>query len=59
MPNQNTALHIACENGDFESVKILYKSGLKDFESPNKDKETPLSLAERYQNRGDSYLAIF
>lgn len=47
LPNANTALHIACEIGDLEAAKILINHGFKEINYANKDKETPLMIAER------------
>ena len=44
----NTALHIACENGDIEAVKILINKGRADLEAQNRDKETPLLVTKRH-----------
>lgn len=52
MPNHNTALHLACENGDVEALGILIGAGSQEFESLNKEKETPLMVAERNQSKG-------
>lgn len=50
MSTQNTALHIACENGDLEAVKILINIGHASdhLETLNRDKETPLSLCLKH-----------
>jgi len=53
LPNSNTALHIATENGDLNSVKILVEAGFKDIDCLNKEKETPLMIAEKHMNRGE------
>lgn len=42
---QNTALHIACDNGDLEAVKIL--AGKSDLDALNKEKETPMEVIRR------------
>jgi ankyrin repeat protein len=42
--NNKTALHIACEQGDLEAVRILVKAGA-DINAENKDKETPFVVA--------------
>lgn len=47
LQNHNTALHLACENGDVEAVGILIGAGSQEFETLNKEKETPLMIAER------------
>lgn len=49
---QNTALHIACENGDLEAAKILIKHGqAENLEGLNRDKETPLTLSQKYRSQ--------
>lgn len=45
---QNTALHIASDNGDLEAVTILVRDGRCDLEAQNKEKETPLSIAQKH-----------
>ena len=58
MGSQNTALHIACENGDLESVKILIQYGA-DIQQLNKDKETSLLVAERNVKPEGQYEEIY
>lgn len=57
---QNTALHIACENGDLEAVKILV--GRADLEVQNKEKDSPLDVVRKQIDKlghGDPKLARF
>eukprot|EP00347_Sterkiella_histriomuscorum_P020274 403338429 len=53
--SNNTALHLACENGDLQAVSILIAAGYQEFENLNKDKETPIMIAERNQSKGQQY----
>ena len=50
----NSALHIACEHGDLASTMCLVKAGA-DIQLQNKDKDTPLSIAERNVEKGKHY----
>jgi ankyrin repeat protein len=45
--NQYTALHLACEAGDLDGVKILGKHGGCEFQAQTKDKLTPLELTRK------------
>jgi ankyrin repeat protein len=49
--NSNSALHIACENADIESIKALVEAGA-DIQLMNKDKETPFMVAKRLVGSG-------
>jgi ankyrin repeat protein len=57
LQNHNTALHIACENGDVEAVGQLIMGAkvngslMELLESTNKEKETPFAIAERNQHK--------
>jgi hypothetical protein len=60
MPNLNTALHLACENCDLTSVKILIAHGAaRDLIAFNKDKETPLMISERLSKNSAQHSEIY
>jgi len=44
-------LHIACELGDLEAVRILVNAGA-DINTENKDKETPYMVAQIAAEKG-------
>lgn len=46
-------MHIACENGDLEAIKILIKNGglCADLEALNREKETPIGITQRYASQ--------
>ena len=60
MPNQNSALHLATDLGDIDAVKVLLDRGAgRDLVAQNKDKETPLMIAERNSAKGGHFMEIF
>ena len=54
----HSALHIACDNGDLDSVKILIKYGAT-LDIQNRDKETPMMIAQKHMNKGPQYQELF
>jgi ankyrin repeat protein len=42
-----TPLHLACEQGDLEAVKILVRNGGADLDAQSKEKLTPLELTKK------------
>jgi len=62
--SQNTALHLACELGDLDAVKILLsavnaRTSDALLEIQNKDKETPLAMSQRLADqRGDQHYQV-
>ena len=59
---QNTALHLACENGDLEAVQILVIQGRADLDALNKEKDTPIDVTRKQIEKlsaGDTSMGRF
>lgn len=56
--NGYSALHYACETGDFETVEALIKAGADIF-LQNKEKCTPLMISEKKKDNSEQHLKIF
>lgn len=58
MANGNSALHLACENGDYESVRVLTNAGA-DIYMQNKEQRSPINIAEQYKDRSSENADIY
>ena len=60
--SENTALHLACQNGDFDAVKIIFDyspSSGDILNKENNEKDTPLAISSKMRVNGLEYDNIY